>query len=71
MSVAVALAVEQPGKPASGIINLDLLADLLASSAVTEKIELGTAAVIRANHPIFGAMILVNTVGARNALIYE
>ncbi len=54
----------------SGTINLDSYTDLLECSTVHERIDLGVALVIKALHPVFGLIVLVNTIGENSAVLY-
>ena len=64
MNVAVHAA-----KPTK-IINLEQLCDLLEVSKVVEEVSLGSTLIKKAIHPTRGNIILVNTAGEQNAIMY-
>lgn len=54
----------------SGVIDLDTFATILEASTVIERVDIGVAVVIKAIHKIHGMIVLVNSMGAENAVIY-
>lgn len=60
----------QPTVKESEIINLESFASMISESVIIEKLDLGRALVFRVRHPLRGDMVLVNTCGDQNAVVY-
>jgi hypothetical protein len=54
----------------SEIINLEAFADMLSDSVIIEKLDLGAVIVLKVRHSQRGNMVLVNSTGDRNAIVY-
>ena len=65
MSKAAEMAVSKK----SEIVDLETLTDVLEVCDVQERLDLGSALVIKAIHPLLGAVMLVNTSGVAHAML--
>jgi len=54
----------------SEIINLEAFADMLTDCVIMSKLDLGQALVYKVKHPVRGDMVLINTSGDKNAVVY-
>jgi hypothetical protein len=52
------------------VISLEMFSDMLSESVIIFKLDIGNALVFKAKHPISGDIVLINTSGDQNAVIY-
>lgn len=65
-TVATATHATRP----SAVIDLEQFADLLADSVIVEKTDMGRALVYKVKHSVTGDLVLINTHGDANMVIY-
>jgi hypothetical protein len=63
-------SIQTTMKYESGTIDLEALADLLTESVIISKIDLGSVLVYKVRHALAGIMVLVNSCGDQNAVVY-